>query len=195
MFGCDVVDQLLNQNGLADACAAEQTDLAALCVRADQVDDLDAGFKNLRGGFLLGVGRCLAVNGPAFEIFVDGLIIQRVAHQVENTTEASLADRNGNGGACVDGFCAADKTIGGAHGNAADDAVADLLSNLSDDRALAVFERNGVVQIGKLTVGEANIKDRSDNLYDSTGIWQYGHSFQDCSAPATISVISCVIAP
>ena len=195
VFGCDVVDQLLNQNGLADACAAEQTDLAALCVRADQVDDLDAGFKNLRGGFLLGVGRCLAVNGPAFEIFVDGLIIQRVAHQVENTTEASLADRNGNGGACVDGFCAADKTIGGAHGNAADDAVADLLSNLSDDRALAVFERNGVVQIGKLTVGEANIKDRSDNLYDSTGIWQYGHSFQDCSAPATISVISCVIAP
>ena len=107
VFGCDVVDQLLNQNGLADACAAEQTDLAALCVRADQVDDLDAGFKNLRGGFLLGVGRCLAVNGPAFEIFVDGLIIQRVAHQVENTTEASLADRNGNGGACVDGFCAA----------------------------------------------------------------------------------------
>ena len=73
--------------------------------------------------------------------------------------------------------------------------VIDLLSNLSDDRALAVFERNGVVQIGKLTVGEANIKDRSDNLYDSTGIWQYGHSFQDCSAPATISVISCVIAP
>ena len=74
-------------------------------------------------------------------------------------------------------------------------AVAVLLSNLSDDRALAVFERKGVVQIGKLTVGEANIKDRSDNLYDSTGIWQYGHSFQDCSAPATISVISCVIAP
>ena len=99
------------------------------------------------------------------------------------------------GRACVDGFGAADKAVGGAHGNAADDAVADLLGNLGHDRAIAVFERNGVVQIGKLTVGEANIKDRSDNLYDSTGIWQYGHSFQDCSAPATISVISCVIAP
>ena len=59
----------------------------------------------------------------------------------------------------------------------------------------AVLQRDGMIQIGKLTVGEANIKDRSDNLYDSTGIWQYGHSFQDCSAPATISVISCVIAP
>ena len=73
--------------------------------------------------------------------------------------------------------------------------VSIVLGNLGHDRAIAVFERNGVVQIGKLTVGEANIKDRSDNLYDSTGIWQYGHSFQDCSAPATISVISCVIAP
>src|SRR6185503_18890587 len=39
----DVVDQLLDQHGLADARAAEQADLAALRVRAKQVDDLDAG--------------------------------------------------------------------------------------------------------------------------------------------------------
>ena len=68
-------------------------------------------------------------------------------------------------------------------------------TRLAGQKADNWWLRNGVVQIGKLTVGEANIKDRSDNLYDSTGIWQYGHSFQDCSAPATISVISCVIAP
>src|SRR5690606_12335352 len=38
----DVVDQFLNENRLANACAAEQTDLAALCVRSEQVNDLDA---------------------------------------------------------------------------------------------------------------------------------------------------------
>ena len=47
MCSCDVVDQLLNQNGLTDTCTAEQTDLTALCVGADQVDNLDAGFQNL----------------------------------------------------------------------------------------------------------------------------------------------------
>ena len=44
----DVVDQFLNDDGLADAGAAEQTDLAALQKRLDQVDDLDAGLEHLR---------------------------------------------------------------------------------------------------------------------------------------------------
>ena len=43
----DVVDQLLDQHGLADAGAAEQADLAAADVRGDQVDHLDAGLEDL----------------------------------------------------------------------------------------------------------------------------------------------------
>ena len=39
----DVVDQLLDEHGLAHAGAAEQADLAALQVGRQQVDDLDAG--------------------------------------------------------------------------------------------------------------------------------------------------------
>src|SRR5665213_3655341 len=42
----DVVDQLLNQHGLADAGAAEQADLAALGVGREEIDDLDAGDQN-----------------------------------------------------------------------------------------------------------------------------------------------------
>ena len=53
----DVVDQLLDDHGLADAGAAEQADLAALGVGREQVDDLDAGDEDLRFGRLLGVGR------------------------------------------------------------------------------------------------------------------------------------------
>jgi peptide chain release factor 1 len=45
----DVVDQFHHVHGLADAGAAEQADLAALGERADQVDDLDAGFQQLGG--------------------------------------------------------------------------------------------------------------------------------------------------
>ena len=56
----DVVDQLHDQHGLADAGAAEQADLAALGVGREQVDDLDAGDEDLRFRRLLGEGRARA---------------------------------------------------------------------------------------------------------------------------------------
>ena len=43
----DVVDQLLDEHGLAHAGAAEQADLAALGVGREQVHDLDAGLEDL----------------------------------------------------------------------------------------------------------------------------------------------------
>ena len=64
LFG-DVVDQLHDQNGLADARAAEQAGLAALGVRLEQVDDLDAGLEHLDVGRLLVEPRRLAMNRPA----------------------------------------------------------------------------------------------------------------------------------
>ena len=59
----DVVDQFHDQNGLADAGAAEQADLAALGVWREQVDDLDAGDQNLRFRRLLGKARRWLVDG------------------------------------------------------------------------------------------------------------------------------------
>jgi hypothetical protein len=44
----DVVDEFHDDDGLADARAAERADLAALGEGADQVDDLDAGLEDLR---------------------------------------------------------------------------------------------------------------------------------------------------
>ena len=49
----DVADQLLDDDRLADAGAAEDADLAALLERADQVDDLEAGLEDLDLGRLL----------------------------------------------------------------------------------------------------------------------------------------------
>ena len=38
----------MDDDGLADAGAAEQADLAALQIRLEQVDDLDAGLEHLQ---------------------------------------------------------------------------------------------------------------------------------------------------
>jgi hypothetical protein len=53
----DVVDQLEHVDGLADAGAAEQADLAALGERHQQVDHLDAGDQQVLAAGLLIVGR------------------------------------------------------------------------------------------------------------------------------------------
>ena len=53
----DVVDQLLNQHGLADAGAAEQADLAALGVGREQIHHLDAGDEDRGFGRLVGEAR------------------------------------------------------------------------------------------------------------------------------------------
>ena len=56
----DVVDQLHDDDGLADAGAAEQADLAAAQIGLQQVDDLDAGLEHLEARRLVferGAGR------------------------------------------------------------------------------------------------------------------------------------------
>ena len=49
----DVVDQLHDDDGLADARAAERADLAALGEGTDQIDDLDAGLEHFGLGVLV----------------------------------------------------------------------------------------------------------------------------------------------
>jgi hypothetical protein len=61
----DVVDQFLDEHGLAHAGAAEEADLAALGVGRQQVDDLDAGDEDLGFGRLRLEGRGRLVDGAA----------------------------------------------------------------------------------------------------------------------------------
>ena len=87
----DVVDELHDQHGLADAGAAEQADLAALGVRRQQIDDLDAGVQNLRfrrpdrhrTAPADGCARSLSVlTGPSF--------VDRLADDVDDAAEQCL---------------------------------------------------------------------------------------------------------
>jgi hypothetical protein len=54
----DVVDQLENDDGLADACTTEGADFTALGEGTDQIDNLDAGLEDRRAGVLIDQRRC-----------------------------------------------------------------------------------------------------------------------------------------
>ena len=131
----EVVDELLDEDGLADAGAAEQADLAALGVGREQVDDLDARLEHLGGrGQVLDVGR-VAVDRPALLGLDRVAEVDRLAEQVEDAAERRLADRHGDRAAGVGDLRAARQAVGDVHRDRADAVVADVLLDLADEHA------------------------------------------------------------
>ena len=111
----DVVDQFLNQHGLADAGAAEQADLAALGIRREQIDDLDAGDENFSLGRLLGIGRRFLMDGAVAFGFTGPA--SSTGSPMTFMMRPSVPTPTGTmiGAAGVDDFLAADQTFGGVH--------------------------------------------------------------------------------
>ncbi len=174
VFGGDVVDELLDDDRLADAGAAEEADLAALDVGGEQVDDLDAGLEDLVGGVeRLEVGR-RAMDGPAVSAFdvvehVDGL-----AHHVDDPAEGLLADGHGDGLAGVGGGGAASETVRGVHRHGPHLVVAEVLLDLAHQvQRLAVRalqgDGEGVVD-GRQPFGEVHVDHGADHLHHCTSV-------------------------
>src|SRR5207248_7132967 len=75
----DVVDQLLEEHGLAHAGAAEEADLAAAKIGREQVDDLDAGLERDHPHVLLQELRRVAVDGQPARGADGALLVYRLA--------------------------------------------------------------------------------------------------------------------
>jgi len=148
VLGGHVVDQLLDQDGLADACAAEQTDLAALGVGGQQVDDLDARFQNLSSGLLLCKAGGLAVDGPVRHIVHRALAVDGAAQRVEHTAQRGLAHRGS-------------QTFAGREHDAAHRRFVDVLRHLH--RALGAFCGHGqrFLQGRQSACGELHVHHRA----------------------------------
>ena len=99
-FG-DVVNEFHDDDRLADARTPEGSDFTTLGEGADQVDDLDAGFEDLRGWVLVSEGRSFAVNRITLVGFGWVLVINRISGDVEDTSEDAFADWDRNRGAGV----------------------------------------------------------------------------------------------
>ena len=91
------MDELLDQHGLADTGTAEETDLTALRVRFQKVDDLDPGLQHLDYRALILERRSFTVNTPELRglIVIQGrTAVERLTKRIKHTAEHVLADRN-----------------------------------------------------------------------------------------------------
>src|SRR5262249_53874437 len=131
VLSCDVVDQLLDEDGLAKARPAEETHLPTLDEWSDQVDHLEARLEDLDRRRELPERRRLAVNGPALDALGSLLLVDRVADDVPEPPERRLPHRNGDGQTGVEDIEAPGEPIGRIHGHRADTVVAEVLLDLS----------------------------------------------------------------
>ncbi len=132
----DVVDQLLDQHGLAHAGASEEADLAALHVRGDQVDDLDARLEDLDGRGQLAEARRVAVDRPALGVGRQLVaLVDRVADHVPEPAERHVPDGHGDRLARVLDVEAAGEPVGRVHRDGADAVVPEVLLHLGDQLA------------------------------------------------------------
>ena len=90
----DVIDQLHDDDRLANSGAAEQADLAALQERLDQIDDLYARLEHLSSGGLLVEGGSQTVNRISFLVFDGAQLIDRFADDVHHAPQRAAAHRH-----------------------------------------------------------------------------------------------------
>ncbi len=170
----DVVDQLLDEHGLADAGAPEEARLAAPRIRLQQIDDLDAGLEHLDlGRLVLERGRrpvdrvrLLGVDG--------GALVHRLADDVEDAAERLLADGHRDRRTGVEHRHAAREPVGGGHGDGAHVRLAEMLGDLEgelrgvreDVLLLHALHEQRVVDGGQLARLELDVDDRADDLDD-----------------------------
>ena len=109
----DVADQLLDDDRLADAGAAEDADLAAPLEGSDQVDHLDAGLEDLRLGLHLVEAGGGAVDRQGVGLGHLALAVDRVPEHVEDAPEGHRTDRHRDGSAGINGVDATRQAIGG----------------------------------------------------------------------------------
>ena len=191
MLHGDVVDELHDDDGLADAGAAEEPDLAALQVRLEQVDDLDARLEHLQFGRLLLERRRRAVNRPPL-LRRHGAIrkVHRLAEHVHDATERLGPDGHRDGPAEILGLHAALQAVGRLHRDRADAVLAQVLFDLDDEVDLVgaglADDAHGVVDRRQVAARELDVDDRADDLNDLSDL--------DCFSDCHVCALSCQLA-
>ena len=170
----EIVDELLDDDGFADACAAEETNFAAAEIGFEKIDDLDAGLEHFKASRLFFVGGGFAMDGHV-RVRDDGTtLIYGFAQDVEHAAESCAADGDGDGNAQAFRFHATDQAFGGLHGDGAHAAFADVLSGFADDvdgiGNVVAFagDADGGVDFGDIAFGELNVHSGAGDLHNFT---------------------------
>jgi len=176
----DVVDELHDDDGLTDSGAAEETDLAALAVRFEKIDDFDAGFEDFGLGVLIFEARRRPMNGIGLCRLDGAHLVDWLAQHVDQSPQCLTADRHRDRRPCILYSHSPRETVGRGHRDAADtvftkvqrDFKGDADSRRTGGLILFLIHFEGVVNIRQLSWRILHIYHRSDDLND----FSYAHN-------------------
>ena len=195
----DIVDELLNDHGFANAGAAEQPDLAASSIGRQQIDHLDSGHQDLRLGRLFGEARRRLMDRAGFGAFDRTGLIDRLADHIHDAAERAGADRNSDRPAGIGYFLTTHQAVAGIHRHGAHRGLAELLGDLEHQAVTLVFRFQRIEDRGQMVL-EMHVDDRagdlsdaSDGLSHSSFLLQWEGCNHSASAPEMISINSLVI--
>ena len=165
----DVVDEFLNQHGLANTGTTEQTNLSATGVGGKQVDNLDTGLQDLGSGRLLNEGGRVGMDRTKLDTLDGTPLVNGLANDVHDTTQSALPDGNPNRSASVYNLLATDETLGTVHSNGSDRVLAKVSRDLEDETAtMEILDFESVEDRWQVLGLELNIYDGTDDRLDVT---------------------------
>ena len=91
MLLSQVVNKLLNQNGLTNASATKEASLSASNIRLEKIDCLDARLENLCLSSELFEERCWVVNWIKLNVFRNISTVDWLTHDVPDAAQRRLA--------------------------------------------------------------------------------------------------------
>ena len=160
MLGGNISNQLLNQNGFSNTGTAEQTNLTALCIRCQQVNDLNAGFQNFYGRFLIPEGRSAPVNRPLFLCFYRACLVDRIAQNVKHSAQCCGSNRYLNAGSGRSDLHVLAKSLCRRKTDAANNFISHMLRHFHHALFPVVYNGQCIPDHWQLSF-KCNIDDRS----------------------------------
>ena len=165
----EVVDQLLDENRLANARASEEARLATADVGLEKVDGLDAGLEDLRLRGELVKGRRRVVDRVVLDVLGHLAAVDGLTHDVPDATERGGAHRHHHGVAGVADLEATGEAVGRGHGHGANDAARELRLHLEHgadvtDGGVSVNDERRID--ARHLIVELDVHDRSDDADD-----------------------------
>ncbi len=168
----DVVDELLDEDGLSDTGTTEEANLTTTGVRGEEVDDLDTGLEHLGLGGLVDERGGLDVDGSELLALDGSALVHGLANDVHDAAKGAGADGDLDGEASVDDLLATDETLGTLHGNGTDGVLTEVLGDLENETTatLDILDLEGVEDGGELLGVELDVDDGTDDGLDGTGL-------------------------
>lgn len=160
----DVVDEFLDQHGLANTSTSEETDFSTTGVRSEEIDDLDTGFEHLSGCRLVDEWRRIGVNGKHLGAFDGTTLVDGFANDVHDPTQSCGTDGDHDGCASVDDLLTTNETFCTVHGNGADGVFTQVRRDLKNETTTVEVLNLESIEDGREVVGiELDVYDGTND--------------------------------